>query len=244
LYFVDSTTFPSLNSLVILPTELPPSPQFIKHKRTSCCKTLNFPIQLHHNLIHHNPTTNKQTIPNLSRSEKVTINCPIFFFSHSNALFFLINSSSNKQFHPYSPSSYIITRSSFWKCSYINDAIKGGLMMWVSFAMDKNKQEGKWLTMECNASKWIKANNAFSKGSPSQVPIAKGMIVTFLHGYDDYKTRETQMHKMHEQRGWVVWCSHLLHKVLEIWPLLTPNWRHLPCLIGEQPNWGEGLRCT
>ncbi len=52
-------------------------------------------------------------------------------------------------------------------------------MMWMSFAMDKNKQEGKWLTMECNASKWTKANNAFSKGSPSQVPIAEGMIVTF-----------------------------------------------------------------
>jgi len=32
-------------------------------------------------------------------------------------------------------------------------------MMWVSFAMDRNKQEGKWLALERNALKWVKANN-------------------------------------------------------------------------------------
>jgi hypothetical protein len=60
---------------------------------------------------------------------------------------------------------------------------------------------------------------------------------------DDCKIREIQMHKMHKQRGWVAWCLHLLHEVLEIWPLLTPNWKHFPRLAREQPNQGKGLRC-
>jgi len=34
-----------------------------------------------------------------------------------------------------------ITWSSVWKCSYVNDTIKGGPMMWVSSAMDGNRQE-------------------------------------------------------------------------------------------------------
>jgi len=25
------------------------------------------------------------------------------------------------------------------------------------------------------------------------------------------------MHRMHKQRGWVVWCFHLLHEVIKIW---------------------------
>jgi hypothetical protein len=32
-----------------------------------------------------------------------------------------------------------MAQSSIWKCSYANDTIEGGHMMWVSFAMDKNK---------------------------------------------------------------------------------------------------------
>jgi hypothetical protein len=28
---------------------------------------------------------------------------------------------------------------------------------------------------------------------------------------------------MHEQRKWIIWCPHLLHEVLEIWPILTLN---------------------
>jgi hypothetical protein len=39
------------------------------------------------------------------------------------------------------------------------------------------------------------------------------------------------MHMMHEQKGWIVGCFHLLHKVLKIWPLLTPNFKHLRCLV-------------
>jgi len=31
-----------------------------------------------------------------------------------------------------------ITYSSIWKCSYVNDIIEGGLMMWVSSIMDGN----------------------------------------------------------------------------------------------------------
>jgi hypothetical protein len=38
------------------------------------------------------------------------------------------------------------------------------------------------------------------------------------------------MHKMYKQKGWIIWCPHLLHKVLKIWPILTSNWKHLPCL--------------
>jgi hypothetical protein len=49
----------------------------------------------------------------------------------------------------------------------------------------------------------------------------------YLHEYNDFKIRETQLHKMHEQNKWVVWCLHLLHEVLEIWHLLRSNWRHL-----------------
>jgi hypothetical protein len=60
----------------------------------------------------------------------------------------------------------------------------------------------------------------------------------------DYKTKEIQMHRMHEQRGWVVGCPHLLHKVLEIWPFLTLNWKRLPRPTKEQTSWGEGLGCT
>jgi len=50
-----------------------------------------------------------------------------------------------------------------------------------------------------------------------------GWVQHHLHDYDDCKTMEIQMHRMHVQRGWFVWCHHLLHKVLKIWPLLTPN---------------------
>jgi hypothetical protein len=47
----------------------------------------------------------------------------------------------------------------------------GGAMMWISFVMDGNKQEGKWLTRECNALRWAKANNAPPKRSPWWVEI-------------------------------------------------------------------------
>jgi hypothetical protein len=39
-------------------------------------------------------------------------------------------------------------------------------MMWMSFAMDENKKEGKWLVVEDKTLKSINANNAPSKGSP------------------------------------------------------------------------------
>jgi hypothetical protein len=58
-----------------------------------------------------------------------------------------------------------ITQSSLkeLKCKGYNG---GGSMMWMSFVMDRNKQEGKWLTIQRNALKWAKANNAPPKGSP------------------------------------------------------------------------------
>ncbi len=41
------------------------------------------------------------------------------------------------------------------------------------------------------------------------------------HNYSDYKIKEIEMHRMHKQRGWVVWCPHLLHEVFEIWPFFN-----------------------
>jgi len=38
------------------------------------------------------------------------------------------------------------------------------------------------------------------------------------HDYNGHKIKETQMHRMHEQKGWIVWCPHLLLEILEIWP--------------------------
>ncbi len=32
-----------------------------------------------------------------------------------------------------------IAQSSIWKCSYADDIIEGGLMIWMSFTMDGNK---------------------------------------------------------------------------------------------------------
>jgi hypothetical protein len=39
-------------------------------------------------------------------------------------------------------------------------------MMWVSYAMDENKQKGKQLVIGRSVLKWIKTNNALPKGSP------------------------------------------------------------------------------
>jgi hypothetical protein len=36
--------------------------------------------------------------------------------------------------------------------------IEKGLNMWVSFAMDQNKQKGKWLAIEREVVKWAKMN--------------------------------------------------------------------------------------
>jgi hypothetical protein len=50
-------------------------------------------------------------------------------------------------------------------------------MMWVSFVMDGNKQDGKWLVIECKALKWAQVNNA-----PPQ-----SITLTSPHGrWDDY----------------------------------------------------------
>jgi hypothetical protein len=59
-----------------------------------------------------------------------------------------------------------ITWSSIWKCSYANDTIKRGPMMWVSYAMDGNNEERKWLAVERKALKWANVNSAPPKGSP------------------------------------------------------------------------------
>jgi len=124
-----------------------------------------------------------------------------------------------------------------------NDIIERGLIMWVSSIMDGNRQERKWLIVEHKVLKWAKRNNAPPKDHFTESPWEMKWVWHDLHDYDDYKTKETWMHKMHEQRGWVVWCPHLLHKVFRIWPFLTLNWKCFSHLIEEQPNQGEGLGC-
>jgi hypothetical protein len=44
--------------------------------------------------------------------------------------------------------------------------LKRDLWCKMSFAMDGNKQEEKWLAIKCKASKWAKANSAPPNGSP------------------------------------------------------------------------------
>ncbi len=46
-----------------------------------------------------------------------------------------------------------------WKCSYANDIIERGLMMWMSSVIDGNRQEGKWLVVEHRALKWAKTTS-------------------------------------------------------------------------------------
>jgi len=53
-------------------------------------------------------------------------------------------------------------------------------MMWVLYAMDGNRQEGKQLVIKCNALKWTKVNNALPKGSLWQVSMVDGMTVRLL----------------------------------------------------------------
>jgi hypothetical protein len=49
--------------------------------------------------------------------------------------------------------------------------------MWVSFTIDGNIQERKWLVVEHKAVKWAKTTSASPKGSPWQVPMVEGMIM-------------------------------------------------------------------
>jgi len=93
--------------------------------------------------------------------------------------------------------------------------------MWMLFTMDGNRQEGNWLVRDCKTLKWAKMNSVPPKDHLVESPWQMGWLWHHLHDYNDYKTKETWMHKMHKQRGWIVWCPHMLHKVLEIWPLLT-----------------------
>ncbi len=110
------------------------------------------------------------------------------------------------------------------KFSYANDTIEGGPMMCMSSTMDGNRPKRK-LTIEHKVLKWDKTNSASPKGSLWQVPWQMGSLWHHFHNYDDYKTREIQMHKMGEQKRWIVWHFHLLHEILELWPFLTPNWK-------------------
>jgi hypothetical protein len=102
-------------------------------------------------------------------------------------------------------------------------------MMWMSFVMEGNIQERKWLAIECKALKWVKANNAPPKDH----------LDRFSHGrWDDYENAFTItmtikqkglkciecMNKEDELYDVSICCT----KFLKIWPLLTLNWKHLP----------------
>jgi len=74
------------------------------------------------------------------------------------------------------------------QCSYVDDTIEGGPMMWLSFAMDGNRQEKKWLIMEHKTSKWVNADSAPPKGSFWRVPMIKWVTMThkiFQKNYDN-----------------------------------------------------------
>jgi hypothetical protein len=114
----------------------------------------------------------------------------------------------------------------------------------MSFAMDGNRQERKWLPIKHKALKWVKANKAPLKDHLDESPWQMGWLWHHFHDYNDYKIEEARMHKMHEQKGWIVWCPHLLHEVLKICPFFTLNWKCLPCEVEKQPSWGEGLGYT
>ncbi len=73
--------------------------------------------------------------------------------------------------------SLLITLSSVWKCSYIDDVVKVS-MMWMFSTMDGNKQEGKRLIIERKVLKWTKTNSAPLKGSSCWVPMVDGMTMT------------------------------------------------------------------
>jgi hypothetical protein len=47
-------------------------------------------------------------------------------------------------------------------------------------------------------------------------PRKMGRLWYYFHGYGDSKIKETQMHRVHEQKGWIVLCPHQLHEILEI----------------------------
>ncbi len=116
-------------------------------------------------------------------------------------------------------------------------------MIWVSSTMDGNIKEDKWLPIEHKILKWLMQIVPFPRVHLNGFPWQRGWLQHHHQDYDGCKIRETQMHRMHEQMGWVAWCLHLLHVVFEIWPLLTLNWKCLPCLVRKQPNQGEGLGC-
>jgi hypothetical protein len=85
----------------------------------------------------------------------------------------------------------------------------------MSFAMKGNRQEGKLLTVERKALKWAKANNAPPPPNPpkdyfDEFSYQMGWLSSCFHDYDDCKTKDTQMHRMHEQKGWVDWCPHFI----------------------------------
>jgi len=108
------------------------------------------------------------------------------------------------------------------------------LMMWVSSTMDGNRQVGKWLVVECKALKWAKMNNGPPKAHLDESPWHMRWLWHHIHNYDDCKIDEIQMHKMHEQMGWVIWCPHLLHEVLKYDPFW--HWIENVCHVQLKNN--------
>jgi len=74
----------------------------------------------------------------------------------------------------------LIAWSLVCKCSYADDIIERRLMMWVSYTINENKQEGNLLAVKCKVLKWAKVNCALLKRSPWWVPMANGMTVTLI----------------------------------------------------------------
>jgi len=72
----------------------------------------------------------------------------------------------------------------------------------------------------------------FQKDHLDEFPWQIGWLWPHLHNYGDYKTRDTQMNKMHEQKGWIydvptyAWSSwNMIPLDTELKAFTMSNWR-------------------
>ncbi len=68
-------------------------------------------------------------------------------------------------------------------------------------------------------------------------PCQMGWLWHHLPDYNDYKIKDIQMHIMHEQRGWVVWCPHVLHKVEHLQPYIITKTNTMVELLHSCNTW-------
>ncbi len=106
-----------------------------------------------------------------------------------------------------------------WKCSNVDDIIEKGCMMWMSFAMDGNRQERKQLVVEHKTLKWIvpflKITLMSSHGKWDDYDIAFPITMTIKHGRLKYiECMNKRMNCM---------MSPPTVQIFDIWPILILN---------------------